>query len=497
MLGPDYKEPEVVWFDKWSTDLYGNAADPKANERVDLSFWWHLFDDPDLNRLIELGKQENLSLRIAGLRILESRASLGIAESTRYPQVKQGSGSVSYVDTQTRGGSGPDIDEDMTTYQAGFNIGWELDFWGKFRRGIESADAAFFSSIANQQDLQVLLSAEVANLYYAYRTTLLQIDIAKQNAKIQKRSYDITNSLYKNGQDSELDLQQAKTQYMATLSKIPALELTLTKTRNALCVLMARAPGDLPELDQEVKELPVLDPAKIQDLPARLLMRRPDIRSAAWQVAAQSSQIGIAQADLYPTVSLLGTVGWSGNSMGSSPDTLSLGIGPSFTWNLFDRGQIKNNVRIQDVRLQQAIENFQNAVLTAAREIDDAAISIVKTREQQKPQRESTKAAKRSLDLANVRYQEGYADFQRVIDAQRSVVGQAENEVVNDNNHISAVISFYKALGGGWMNNSIEQILPEAMRETMEMRTDWGDLLRAPLPEIDPASSSPEDSSDE
>jgi outer membrane protein TolC len=171
---------------------------------------------------------------------------------------------------------------------------------------------------------------------------------------------------------------------------------------------------------------------------------------------------------------------------------LSLGIGPSFTWNLFNYGRIKNNVRVQDARLQQAIENFRNVALQAAREIDDAAISVVKTREQQDPQRESTRAAERSLELANARYREGYADFQRVIDAQRAVATQSEREIVNNSSHISAVVNFYKALGGGWLDMPIEQLIPEATRDTMESRSNWGNLLRDSMPvEADSSTSTP------
>ena len=222
----------------------------------------------------------------------------------------------------------------------------------------------------------------------------------------------------------------------------------------------------------------------IHDIPGSLLMRRPDIRVAAWQAAAQSAQIGVAEADLYPSFSLLGTIGWSDNSVSGSPSTTSLGIGPAVAWNLFDRGLIRNNVRIQDARLQQAIENYQNSVLQAARELDDAAISIVKTREKQDVLAQSVHAAERSLDLASARYRQGYADFQRVLDAQRAVAAQSEQELINQSSHVSAVIDFYKAMGGGWRVTPIEQLVPDATRTTMESRSSWGDLLTAPLPVI-------------
>ncbi len=158
-----------------------------------------MFNDPVLNRLIESARQDNLSLRIAGLRILESRAQLGIADSSLYPQVQQVNGAIDRVNTRQHGGALPNDDQSLASYQAGFNLAWELDFWGRFRRGIESADAAFFASIANQQDVQVLLSAQVADLYFAYRTTELRIAIARENAAIQKRSYEITERIFTSG----------------------------------------------------------------------------------------------------------------------------------------------------------------------------------------------------------------------------------------------------------------------------------------------------------
>jgi len=480
-LGPDFQEPEAAWVSEWQTDLYGQVVDPAQQSEVDLQFWWRLFDDPILNGLIDTARRENPGLQSAGLRILESRAQLGIAGSNLYPQVQQGSGAVSFVDSRQDGGDF-DNDQNFTSYQAGANVGWELDFWGRFRRGIESADAAFFASISNQRDVQVLLIARVADLYYGYRTTRARIDIANRNAAIQKRSLEITEQLFNSGQKSELDLQQAKTQYLTTLSTIPPLEIGLAQQRNALAALLGRAPRDVPELSAARDELPIMGPVAVNDIPARLLTRRPDVRTAAWQVAAQSAQIGIAVADYYPAISLVGNLGWSGYSVNGSSNTTTLAGGPSFTWNLFDHGRIANNVRVQDARLQLAIEAFQNSVLQAAQEIDDAAVTVVKTGELQALLEQSVAAAERSLELANILYVEGYADFSRVLDAQRAVFTQTTNELANRGNHISAIIGLYKSLGGGWVDAPIDEIIPESTRETMKSRSDWGNLLSAPLP---------------
>jgi NodT family efflux transporter outer membrane factor (OMF) lipoprotein len=483
-VGPDFEEPDVAWLNDWQSDLYGQIGQPEQQTRTDLRFWTQLFNDPVLNGLVETARRENPSLRIAGLRILESRALLGVAGSSRYPQLQQVSGAVAYVNEQQSGGQAPK-DQSLTSYQAAFDFGWEPDFWGRFSRAIESANASYFASITSQQDVQVLLSAQVADLYFAYWTTLLRIDIAQRNAEIQKRSFEITEKIYEAGQGSELDLQQAKTQYLATLSTIPDLEATLIQLRNALAALLGRTPGDVPELKSVKGELPAVEPVAIQGIPAQLLLRRPDIRTAAWQIAAQSAQIGVAKADYYPAITLLGSIGWTANSLDASPDTGSLVVGPALVWNVFDYGRIRNNVRLQDARLQQSIEVFQDSVLQAAREIDDAAISVVKTGEQQLVLGDALRAAERSLELANTRFQEGYADFQRVLDAQRALFAQAEQELINQGTHISAIIGLYRSIGGGWIDMSMEQLVPEGIRDEMRSRTNWGDLLSEPLPSDD------------
>jgi NodT family efflux transporter outer membrane factor (OMF) lipoprotein len=481
-LGPDYQEPEVTWLAEWETDLYGQALTSQPDEEQDLSFWWQAFNDPVLNELIEIARRENPSLRIAGLSILESKALLGIATGARYPQVQRATGSWTRVDSWPTEGDNSGDHSDLNTYDVGFDIGWEADFWGRYRRGIESADAAFFASITNQQNAQVLLAAQVADAYYAYRTTARQIEIARENAALQLRSLEITTRLFNSGQSAELDVQQARTQYLATVSTIPDLEISLKQIENALCVLLGRSPGDLPEIASVPATLPELNPLFIDAFPAHLLMRRPDVRTAAWSVAAQSAQIGVAKADLYPSITLFGTIGWSGSSVNGTDATLSTGVGPAFTWNLFNYDRIENNVRVQDTRLQQAIEGYQLTVLAAASEIDNAAISVVKTLDQQALLADALQAAERSLSLSTKRYQEGYSDFQRVLTAQQSRAARSASYVANQGAHISSVIAFYRALGGGWQPATNEDLIPESIRQIMAERTDWDGMLDEPVP---------------
>ena len=480
-LGPDYKEPEVEWLDDWITDLNGQAL-PAGTTEEDLDFWWQAFNDPILNGLIETAREENPTLQIAALAIVRSRAVLGIATGSQYPQVQQATGALARTDSWPTEDSNSGGHSNLNSYNVGFNVGWELDFWGRYQRGIESADAAFFASITNYENAQVLLSAQMVQAYFSYLTTLKQIEIARENADLQERSLEITSRLYESGQSAELDFQQAKTQHLATLATIPGLEISLRQIANSIAVLLRRSPGNLPELANVTVELPALSPLLIADIPSRLMMRRPDIRTAAWQVAAQSAQIGVAEADLYPSVSLFGTIGWSGNSLGTSTDALSTGLGAGFTWNLFNYDRIENNVRVQDAALQQLIESYQLTVLGAASEIDNAALSVVKTSEKATLLKDALVAAERSLELSMKRYQEGYSDFQRVLSSQLARAGASSSYVVNQGEHIDAVIAFYKSLGGGWQPADGENLIPDHVRQVMEERIDWGGMLDDPLP---------------
>lgn len=474
-LGPDFQSPRQDWIDHWDSQALEAASQqqPQPDQRQ----WWAQFEDPLLDRLITEADVHNPNLRIAALRILEARAQLGIARSGRYPQVQQGSADAFYLDRNQYDGA-PELDSSAWQYGAGFNIGWELDFWGRYSRAIESSDASYFAAQANYEDALVLLRAQVAQTYFALRTAEARLGIARNNAKLQKRSLDITERLFKSGNSDELDLQQAKTQYLGTLSSVPELETQVAQTRNALAVLIGQPPGSLPELNAETGLVPLVDQALLNDVPANLLLRRPDVRAAEWQVAAQSALIGVAESDLYPSISLLGTIGWSASSLDGSPQTASLGAGPSLTWNLFDHGRLRNNVRVQDARLQQLIEAYRDRVRQAAREADDAATGLLKALERERILREASFSATRSLTLATAQYREGYSDFQRLLDAQRALFAQQDGYLVARSAALSNLIDLYRALGGGWYSS--QPLLDSATHEQMRQRTDWGDMLDEP-----------------
>lgn len=474
-LGPDFQSPKLAWIDRWSSPALEQSSQRSLNP--DLRQWWQVFGDPLLDRLIDEADAHNSDLKIAGLRVMEARAQLGIAQSGRYPQLQQASVDSLYFNRRQSGGSNPQ-DSHFWQHSAGFDIGWELDFWGRFARAIESADAGYFAAQANYEDVLVLLRAQVADTYFSLRTTEARLRVARENARQQQRNFEITEKLFNSGQQAELDLQQAKTQYLGTLSTIPNFEDQVLRTRNALAVLIGQPPGALPQLLENEGLIPLVDRAVLQDVPANLLLRRPDVRAAELNVAAQSALIGVAETDFYPSLTLLGSIVWSADTLNGTSRSLDFIGGPSLRWNLFDHGQISNNVRIQDARLQQLIEAYRDKVRQAAREADDAASGLIKSLERERILREAEVAAKRSLVLASVQYREGYSDFQRVLDAQRALLEQQDNYLVSRSNAVSNVIALYKALGGGWY--SALPKIDAATRRQMEQRTDWGDLLDEP-----------------
>ena len=477
-VGPEFKRPEVPWLEGWNGGSLETLTDdprvPRAPERF--PEWWRHFNDPILDQFVAEAQRANPNVRTAGLRIMEARAQLGIAGSTLYPQVRQVTGAALWGGEEQRGG--PDFT--AASGSAGLQAGWELDFWGKFKRSIEAADANYFASIAQYDDLQVLMAAQVASIYVSIRTLEARIGIARENAGLQKRSLEIAELLFKAGDESELDVQQAKTQYLATLSTIPALEAAHRQGQNALSVLLARPPGELPEM-AEPRDIPVAGLEVIVDMPADLLRRRPDVRAAELQMAAQSALIGVSVADLYPSISLLGSLGVSATSLGT-PEVFSFGVGPSLVWNVFDRGRLSNAVLVQDARFQQLHELYQDAVLRAAREVDDTAVGYLKTGEQVLLLNDSVGAARRSLDIAMIQYREGLTDFDRVLDSQVRLFAQQDAQVSTRGGLSQNLIGLYKAMGGGWERGRTLPVVDDATVDTMKQRSDWKDLLTAPLP---------------
>ena len=478
-VGPDFARPPVPWLADWPGGAWRKLADaaPRATPPVD-DDWWRAFGDPTLDAIVAEAQRVNPGVRTAGMRIMEARAQLGIAGSALYPQLQQATASA--LRSGSRGSDGRG--NAFWSAGVGFDIAWEIDFWGKFKRGIESADAAYFASVAQYDDVQVLVAAQAAGLYASIRTIERRLQIANENAALQQRSLEITERLFRSGNDSELDVQQARTQVLGTLATIPELQSSLRQAHNALGVLLARPPGAWPELHGGQGKIPEAPLEAATDLPAAMLRRRPDVRAAELQLAAQSAQIGVSEAALYPAIALGGSVGLSATSFGSPTSTLAWVGGPALVWNVFDYGRLTNQVLVQDARFQQLYEQYQDVVLRAARELDDAATGFAYSRQQVDVLRDSVRAAQRSLQIATLQYREGLVDFQRVLDSQRALFSQQERLVATEGAVAQYLITMFKAMGGGWQGGRLRPVLDDTSASTMAERSDWKQLLHAPLP---------------
>jgi len=475
-VGPDFVKPEAEELPPGWSGVGENGLEASP---VNQPQWWRVFEDPVLDNLVETAWQQNNTLEIAGLRVLEARAQLGIAEGNLYPQSQIAAGSADYTSSADNfGGS------NFWQYGIGASASWEIDFWGRFRRGIESADAAYMASIAARDQALILLTAQVVRTYTIMRVNEVQLRYAYENEKLQQRSYEITSVLYRNGANSELDMQQAHTLLLSTQATIPGFITNLQQAHNALSALLGKPPGSVESLLDEDQGIPTLPDSIETGIPADLLRRRPDVRQAELNAMAQNALVGFAEADLYPSFSLTGSIGLASGGTGGtdfgdlfSADALTFTVGPSFVWPFLNYGRIRNNVRVQDARLQQALVNYQEVVIQSAREAEDAMVSLNGSRQQADILVKAVESAKRSNKLSVLRYTEGFSDYQRVLDSQQSLFASQQRLTTQRGTSVLSLVDLYKSLGGGWENQSGLPLISEQSREQMQQRTNWGKLL--------------------
>ncbi len=479
-LGPDFKTPDAPVAEK-----FAETQDPKAkSEQADYRSWWTTFNDPILNSLVETAYAQNYDLQSAGMRILQARANLGIATGSQYPQTQQGIGGLTYNEiSENSPNFRPSIEDTYWEANLGFDAAWELDFWGRFRRAVESADATLIASVANYDDVLVILTAEVARIYMNIRTVQELIRVQRRNVEVQARSLQIAEVRFENGAVTELDVQQAVTLLRDTEANIPDLQRQLSQSEHALSVLLGQPPGGLSQT-LGIKPIPSAPPTVAVGIPADLLRRRPDVRRVQLQAAAASAEIGVARTDMFPRLSLFGTIGLQSSDTGNQDlgdlfngDSFTFTGGPQFSWAILNYGRLKNNVRLQDAQLQQLLVDYQNTVLQAAQEVEDGLVGFLQAQNQTEFLKGSVKAAQRSVDLALIQYRDGAVDFQRVLDTQRALLA-AQNRLATSQGAIATnLVATYKALGGGWEQRVGNPFVSDRYLEEMRNRTDWGDLL--------------------
>jgi NodT family efflux transporter outer membrane factor (OMF) lipoprotein len=478
MVGPDYEAPEAPVGERWI------GPEWEEGERdVDLSKWWDVFDDPVLDALIERAYGQNLPLELAGLRVIEAQARRGIAIGSLYPQRQEAVGAYMRQRlSEETANLAPGIDTGFDNFSvSALEAAWEIDLWGKFRRSIESADANLLGSVYAYDDVLVSLLAQVATNYLQVRIFEERLAVARSNRDAQSKSLEIAEARFEFGAVSERDVAQSRAQLRDTEALIPALEANLRQAQNALCVLLGIPPRDLSDLLAGEARIPSPRDEVLVGIPAELLRRRPDVRLAERNIAAQSAQIGVARADLFPSLQLVGSIGFAAEDAGKlfTGDAFTAFGGPNVRWNVLNYGQIRNNVRVQDAVFQELVVAYEDTVLRAQQEVEDAMAGFAAARRRVDLLADAAESARKAVELASLQYREGAVDYNTVLTTLLFQL-QAEDRLVTTRGDVGLnLVALYRALGGGWERRLGDDFVDDETTREMRERTGWGGLLDA------------------
>lgn len=456
-VGPDYREPQLPSIDEWHTPL-APGAQPAANDTA-LASWWTVLNDPTLDRLIEQAVADNKSVDQAIARVRESRARRNISAAGLFPSISGSAGaresersrSASVVDDfpSSDGGS---LTTSGETYSAGVDAGWELDIVGGNRRSLEAASASYLAAEAELRDVLITLLGDVALGYVNVRTTQARLSFAERNLESQRELLDITRWRADSGLATVLDLEQARASFAQTQAQIPSLESALHAAMNRLAVLTGREPGALHETLAERRAIPTAPRNVVSSVPAEVLRRRPDLRSAERRLAAQTAQVGVATAALYPSLSLNGSFGLVSTSAGDlfSSGTETTGYGVSLNIPIFRAGALRQQVVAQNALVAQALATYESTVLSILEEVENALTEWANEQRRYEALVQAADAARLARELALVQYNSGLVDFQTVVNADRQLISTEDALAVSSGELTSNLIRLYKAFGGGW-----------------------------------------------
>ena len=480
-VGPDFTAPgwsgPAAWF-------RGAKPRPPISETVEAPIdpnWWTLFKDPTLTALEQRVANENFDVRIAAARIEESRAQYDSAMAAGLPNIN---GNASYtrqkasnvgvfanapnplgasgISGSTAGGLASHTLNAFDAFQAGFDASWELDLWGKIRRSVESAGATTVASEEARRGVLLTNLAEVARDYITLRGVQTQLRIARDNAGIARDSLKLAQQRAQGGVATSLDVANAATQVSTTLAQIPALEQQEAQLINALSLLLGMPPDGLRAELQKPGSVPPVPPRVPVGLPSELARRRPDVRQAEAQLHAATANIGVAQAAFYPSVTLSGSVGLQ--ALEFAPmfgwNARQYSLGPGVTVPIFEGGRLKATLHLTEAQQKEAVLTYQQTVLTALHEVDNALIAYRSEQGRREQLIEAVAESQRALDLARQRYAQGVSDFLTVLVAEQTLLTN-QLSLSDSTTTVSAnLVALYKALGGGW-----ETDLPEGTKQ--------------------------------
>lgn len=450
-VGPDYREPQVP-----APQEFIGAENVKfTTAEVEREFW-KSFNDPLLDQLVERALASNHDIRIAMTRLREARALRGEARLDLAPTITASAGYTESRGSERQVPAAFGVSRDEDYYDASFDAFWELDFFGRVRRGVEASSAEVGAAEASVYDSQVSITAEVARNYFELRGFQERLAVARRNAENQSESLRITNARLEAGRGTRLDTSRASAQLSATLATIPELEAAATRSILRLGVLTGNSPEALVAELSEPRALPQLPINHAIGTPETLLRRRPDIRIAERQLAAATARIGVAVGDLFPRVSLVGRWGYdavSSSDFGNSGSE-AFAFGPSIQWAAFDLGRVRQRIDQREAAADGALARYEQTVLRALEETDASLTDYSKALVKQEHLQNSATASIEAATLARARFESGAADFLTVLDAERSVLEAEDQLARSETQTATALLATYKALGGGFRPKS-------------------------------------------
>jgi multidrug efflux system outer membrane protein len=443
-VGPDYERPRVA-----TPDSFVNLAEGVSPQELEREFW-RSFDDETLNELIERALARNHDVRIALARLREARALRSEARLDLAPTVTESASRVdSRASTRRAPLAGP---RDQDYYETSFDAFWELDFFGRVRRGIEAQTAELQAAEAGVYNAQVSITGEVARNYFELRGAQARLDVAQRNAANQRQTLQIVQARLDAGRGTQLDVSRASAQLDATLALIPELEAAVTRAMLRLGVLTGDLPTALVAELSKPQPLPALPAMNAIGTPEALLRRRPDIRIAERELAAATARIGVAVGDLFPRISFVGSWGFAAGTTGELGEAGSetYSFGPSIRWAAFDLGRVQQRIKQREAAADGALARYEQSVLRALEETDASLTDYAKARVKQQHLQASAAASEEAANLARVRFENGVADFLIVLDAERSLLEAQDKLAQSETQTATALITTYKSLGGGF-----------------------------------------------
>ncbi|AWF81694.1 transporter [Microbulbifer sp. A4B17] len=470
MLGPDYQPPPVEIENQW-IDQHSSNLD--TLEAVNPLWWQWAFSDVTLDELVSLAIENNLELRSAALRALQAQQVLAIAIGNQFPQTQQLDILIDrskYVRSGITGNV-------QSEFYPNFNLTWELDTWGQLRRLVYSAAADFEASIADYDGALVSIIAQVAQTYINIRTTKRRLEVARENIRVQREGLRIAEVKFRAGEVSALDAEQAQALLSNTEASVPGLEITLQQLENALAILLGVTPYTLRHIISFPATIPHVPSVVTVGMPQDLLRQRPDIRAAERRLAAQGEQIGVARAELYPNFIIggeIGSIDIRGGQLNGSSAAWDIFV--EFEWNLFNYGRLRSNVRLQDAIFQQLVSDYQQIVLQAQADVENAIVAYIKSQQQLSHYQVAAEASRKSVDISLSQYTNGQVEYDTVITTLISDVQQQDILAVALGAVATNLVQVYLSLGGGWqIQDGVPpfQLLPQEIQEEMRQRTPY------------------------